>query len=242
MTLCITHDIDYWRAMYNQLDYAKLEVSEHVKATYFQQMKYIQDWNDIDYFNDSAVDALRQIDSMGMEVASHSVSHSRVFEDMPMGKGNEKYPTYRPVVRSKWVTVNGSILGELRVSKFMLDHFDNDKVNKVVSFRPGHLSLPYSLPQAEEAAGYKYSSDVTANDVLTHMPYQLNYDRAYDEEVPVWEFPITIEDEELPRMDLRLDSAVCVAHKISKYGYGLMCVLIHPSEVVYKVKFEKRVD
>jgi hypothetical protein len=237
MTLCITHDIDYWRAMYNQLDYAKLEASRHVRATYFEQMKYIRDWNDIDYFTDSAVDALRQLDSMGMEVASHSVSHSRVYENMQMGEGNERYPSYHPVVRSKWITVNGTVLGELRVSKFMLDHFDNDK-KKVVSFRPGHLSLPFVLPQAEEATGYRYSSDITANEVTSHMPYRVNYDRGYDEEVPVWDFPITIEDEELPRMDLRIDSALSEAHKISKYG-GLMCVLIHPSETVYKVKFER---
>ncbi len=235
LTLCITHDIDYWRSMYNELKYAEMEHARNVKATYFIQVKYIQDWNDLDYFNDSAVVALNEIDSLKMEVASHSISHSRLYESFPLGKGNEQYPTYHPIVRSKTVTVNGTVIGELRVSKFLLDHFDRGP--KVVSFRPGHLSLPYSLPQCLEATGFKYSSDVTANDVLTHMPYQLNYDRAYDEEMPVWEFPITIEDEELPQMDKRLDSALAVAHKISKYG-GLMCVLIHPNEVDYKYKFE----
>ncbi len=238
LTLCITHDIDYWRSMYNALKYAKMEHDRKVQTTYFVQVKYIQDRNDIDYFNDSAVMALKQLDSMKMEIASHSISHSKLFDKFPMGKGNERYPTYHPLVlipNGKYTTINGTILGELRVSKFLLDHFVTDK--QVVSFRPGHLALPYSLPQALLATGYKYSSDVTANDVLTHLPYQLNYDRSYDQELPLFEFPLTIEDEELPQMDKRLDSALAVANKISKYG-GLMCILIHPNEVDYKYKFE----
>ncbi|HTB31750.1 MAG TPA: hypothetical protein VK808_06975 [Bacteroidia bacterium] len=235
LTVCITHDIDYSRSMFNSIDYAKLEKSRNVTATYFIQTKYIHDWNDDAFYNDSAIGTLKFLDSLKMEVASHSVSHSRMYKDFPMGKGNEKYPSYHPVVHSKFVTSGGTVIGELRVSKFLLENFIKDQ--PIVSFRPGHLSLPFSLPQALEGTGFKYSSDVTANDVLTHMPYQMNYNRNYDEEMPVFEFPITIEDEELPEMDKRLDSAMCVAHKISKYG-GLWCTLIHPNITGFKYKFE----
>jgi len=235
LTVCITHDIDYSRSMTNAREYAKLEHSRNVTATYFVQTKYIRDWNDDDFFNDSAIASLMILDSLKMEIASHSVSHSRIYKDFPQGTGTEKYPSYHPIVRSKTVTSNGTVLGELRVTKFLLEHFVKDQ--PIVSFRPGHLSLPFSLPQSLEATGYKYSSDVTANDVLTHLPYQLNYNRGYDVELPVFEFPITIEDEELPQMDKRLDSALAVARKISKYG-GFWCCLIHPNILDYKYKFE----
>jgi hypothetical protein len=235
LTVCITHDIDYSRSMTNAREYAKLEHSRNVTATYFVQTKYIRDWNDDDFFNDSAIASLMILDSLKMEIASHSVSHSRIYKDFPIGTGNEKYPSYHPIVRSKTITSNGTVIGELRVSKFLLEHFIKDQ--PIASFRPGHLSLPFSLPQSLAATGYKYSSDVTANDVLTHLPYQLNYNRGYDEELPVFEFPITIEDEELPHMDQRLDSALAVARKISKYG-GFWCCLIHPNILDYKYKFE----
>jgi hypothetical protein len=236
LTVCITHDIDYSRSMINSIDYAKMEKSKGVTATYFIQTKYIHDYNDDAFYNDSAVGTMRFLDSMKMELASHSISHSHQFMDFTMGKGNEKYPSYHPVVKSTNLTSGGTILGELRVSKFLLEHFIKDQ--PTVTFRPGYLAYPYSLPQALLATGYKYSSDVPANPVLTHLPYQMNYDRSYDEELPLFEFPITIEDRELPVMDKRLDSALAVAHKISKYG-GFWCTLIHPDILGTKYHFEE---
>ncbi len=236
LTVCITHDIDYSRSMINAIDYAKMEKSKGVTATYFIQTKYIHDFNDDAFYNDTAVGTMRFLDSLKMELASHSISHSHQFMDFPMGKGNEKYPSYHPVVKSTKLTSGGTILGELRVSKFLLDNFIKDK--PTVSFRPGYLAYPYTLPQALQATGYKYSSDVPANPVLTHLPYQMNYDRSYDEELPLFEFPITITDLELPVMDKRIDSALAVAHKISKYG-GFWCTLIHPDILGTKYHFEE---
>jgi hypothetical protein len=235
LTVCITHDIDYSKSMSNAVEYAKMETARNIKATYFIQTKYIKDWNDDDFYNDSAVGSIKALDEMKMEIATHTVCHSRMYKDFPIGTGSERYPTYHPVVKSKFVATGGSVLGELRVSKFMIEHFVKDQ--PIVTFRPGHLSLPFALPQCLDATGYKYSSDVSANDVLTHLPYQLNYNRNYDEELPLFEFPITIEDEELPEMDKRLDSALAVAHKIAKYG-GFWCTLIHPNILGFKYKFE----
>ncbi len=236
LTVCITHDIDYSRSMINAIDYAKMEKSKGVTATYFIQTKYIHDFNDDAFYNDSAVGTMRFLDSLKMELASHSVSHSLQYNEFPMGKGNEKYPSYHPVVKSKTLTTGGTVLGELRVSKFLLENFVKDQ--PVVSFRPGYLRYPFSLPQSMQACGYKYGSDLTANSVLTQLPYQMNYDCSYDEELPLFEFPITIEDRELPVMDKRIDSALAVAHKISKYG-GFWCTLIHPDILGTKYHFEE---
>jgi hypothetical protein len=91
-------------------------------------------------------------------------------------------------VKNRNATSNGTILGELRVSKFLLEHFSEQGL---MSFRPGELSNPVALPQALQAAGYRYSSSTTANNSLTHLPYQLNYDRLNDTEMDVFEFPVT---------------------------------------------------
>ena len=108
-----------------------------------------------------------------------------------------------------------------------------------MSFRPGELSNPVALPQALQAAGYRYSSSTTANNSLTHLPYQLNYDRLYDAETDVFEFPVTVEDEELPKLGERLSQAVELAHQIGRYG-GAFVFLIHPNILDHKLEFEKR--
>jgi len=43
----------------------------------------------------------------------------------------------------------------------------------VVSFRPGHLSYPFALPQALQATGFAFSSSVTAGNALSHLPFRL---------------------------------------------------------------------
>ncbi len=235
LSVIFTHDIDYSKSVFNSMDYAKYEKSQGIRATYFMQTKYIRDWNDIEFFDPPNIDGLRRLDSMGTEIASHTVSHSRSMQDFPIGTGAEQYPSYIPFVKEQYKTYNGSIFGELRVSKFLLEHF---LANQVVSFRPGHLSNPMQLPEALTACGYRYSSSITANSCLTHLPYQLAYSRLSSAVTPIFEFPITFEDEALPKMGDRLQDAITVANKIARYG-GSVVILIHPDILDHKLAFEK---
>src|SRR5690606_12089719 len=125
--------------------YAELEKNNGIKGTYFIQTKYIRDWNDDIFFNADNLKYLEKLEELGMEIGSHSVSHSMVFSDFPLGSGSEKYPRYQPFVKEQKLTYNGSIMGELRTSKFLLEH--HLKNDKIVSFRPGHLEYPFALPQ-----------------------------------------------------------------------------------------------
>ena len=52
---------------------------------------------------------------------------------------------YDKFVQDQEHTVDGSILGELRVSRFLLEQL-LPKLH-ITSFRPGHLENPYQLPQ-----------------------------------------------------------------------------------------------
>lgn len=236
LAVVLTHDIDYARSWDPALAYARHEDSAGVKATYFVQTKYVKDWNDEMFFTDATVPYLRALDSLGMELASHSVSHSKVFSRFEMGTGGERYPGYRPFVRDSMEAEGGTILGELRVSKFLLEEVG--KADSVVSFRPGELSNPYGLPQALVATGYRYSSSVTAGNSLTHLPFRLTFNRGPAMELPVWEFPVTVEDEAAPPMLQRLPDALRLAETLRRYG-GLFVVLIHPNTTEGKLDFQR---
>ena len=231
----LTHDVDFNRSLTNALAYAEFEAAEGIRATYFTQVKYLRDFNDVAFFNDTAPPILQRLRALGHELASHSVSHSKDFARFPPGTGAERYPDYQPFVRTPILTLNGSVLGELRVSKFLLEHFGSEEV---ASFRPGHLRNPFMLPQMLAATGYRQSSSATANNALTHLPFQLNYDRARTAEVPVFEFPVTIEDELPPLLGQRVTAALDLVRQLGRYG-GLVNVLIHPDITGHKLQFER---
>jgi len=232
VTILMTHDIDFTSSIENVPTYAALEYEAGVPATYFIQTKYVKDYNDDLFFDPSRTGVLQQLSEMGMEIASHTVSHSNEFRNMPQGSGTESYPEYYPFVQTFTNVRNASISGELRVSKFLLEALGPQTVT---SFRPGHLSLPTSLPQMLEATGYRYSSSLTANEALTHLPFRTMYDRGYHAPVGVYEFPVTIEDE---KGDLfaRLDASIDLTRAVAQYR-GVVTVLVHTESLGSKLDF-----
>ena len=235
-SVVMSHDIDFTGSLSNAVEYAAVEASMGVKATYFLQTKYVKDYNDDIFFNSNGLPHLRRLQALNMEVASHSVAHAPSFAGFEMGTGTEKYPQYLPSVQSRQTTRNGSLLGELRVSKFLIEHFGG---RSVISFRPGHLSYPERLPEALAAVGYRYSSSVTANSSLTHLPYRLNHSRGYESESSIFEFPVTIEDEEKPPLHQRLEQALKIYQSLARYG-GTMILLIHTETTGSKLEFVRR--
>lgn len=238
LSIIITHDVDFAESVSNSLVFAKLEKEMSVKSTYFLQVKYLKDYNDKIFFDETNIKEMNTVHSYGMEIGSHSISHSRQFGQFPIGDGHESYPDYRPFVVDRELTNDGSVLGELRVSKFLIENKTEQK--KVVSFRPGELANPYALPQSLQATEYLYSSSGTANNALTHMPYQLSYNREANQLLPLFEFPVTIEDEEFKDMVKQVPSALEVSELIANYG-GLFVVLIHPNVLGHKLEFEKKI-
>lgn len=236
LAVMITHDVDYARSVDNARAYLDFEKSAGIPATYFIQTKYIRDYNDDVFFNDQEAPRIRELQAAGMELASHSVAHSRQFGTMPLGTGDERYPVYHPFVQNATVTTGASVLGELRISKYLLEAVAPG--DTVTAFRPGYLAEPRALPQALAAVGYRFSSSTTADASLTHLPFALTDDRAGEAESGVFEFPVSIEDEAPPRMDQRVTDALDVARKIARYG-GEMVVLVHPNVTDYKLKFEE---
>ncbi|MCP9470493.1 MAG: hypothetical protein NNA31_10900 [Nitrospira sp.] len=178
---------------------------------------------------------MKALAAMGMEIDSHTVAHSKVFDQFPMGTGTERYPDYQPIVTNRLAARGATVLGELRVSKFLLEALAPGVT--VQSFRAGELAYPLGLPQALVATGYRFDSTATANTVLTHLPYRLMKDRMDQIEVDQYEFPVAVEDEELPPLGERLPDALKLAEQMSRYG-GDLTVLIHPNILDHKLRFE----
>ena len=238
LSFILSHDIDYSKSLENAVLYAEHQKEEGIQGTYFIQTKYVKDYYDAIFMNEAGAAYTQTLEALGAEIASHSVSHAEDLWDFPFGTGTETYPDYVPFVENAYRTRDGSIMGELRVSKFLLDHFARE--SEVVSFRPGYLSNPMNMPEALASSGYKYSSSVTANISFTHYPFQLTYGRGFDALTPVYEFPITIEDELPPAMIDRLDEAKNVARNIAKIG-GIYVVLIHTDAVDSRLEFQKEI-
>ncbi len=237
VSILFTHDIDAQTAAANSRVYAQTLKEAGANGTFFIQTKYMKDWNDVPFFNPTAVRDVRQLVDMGMDVASHTVAHSRVFNDMPMGSGREFYPRYRPFITDDFHVKGGTILGELRVSKFLLE--DLTKAD-VVSFRPGRLSYPFTLPEALNATGYRFSSSVSANLTMSHLPFQLTTGRSSGSLQPVYEFPITLEDELDPPMGARLDQGLALIDRIAQ-DRGMVVILTHPNITDHKLAYTQGV-
>lgn len=237
LSLMLSHDIDYQQSMENAVAYAQHERGEGFAATHFLQTKYVRDWNDDIFFDDAHAIHVTSLQALGMELGSHSVSHSLLFAEFPLGDGKETYPHYQPFVKSAEKTYGGSILGELRVSKFLIESVASE--TQVSSFRPGHLRNPKTLPQSLATVGFRYSSSVTANVALTHLPFQLTHGRNGKMALDVFEFPITVEDELDAPMLNRLPEAIELANRIGRFG-GIFVVLIHPDVLGQKLEFQKK--
>jgi len=229
----LTHDIDYSFSVDTMLLFASLEAANNIQATYFVQTKYIKDKMDIPFITHDKLQNYHALLSMGMEIGSHSVSHTPFFSFLPLGSGYENYPDYRPYYYNFTSTFNETVLGELRVSHYLIEQLFGEKAT---SFRSGYLGFPEKLHVGMKEVGFKYGSNITANEVLTHMPYNTMYDYMLDSELDLYEFPITIEDDEPPEMDKRFEEAVILTKKVSRYG-GIINILIHPNIMGHKYRF-----
>jgi hypothetical protein len=144
------------------------------------------------------------------------------------------YPGYRPYVYAFEKTYGGSIFGEMRVSRFLIDRYS--KSSPTLAFRSSFQYTPFTYPQSLVSSGYRFGSTISANMALTHFPVQLTFNREYDQQLDVFEFPLT-DDDELPPYDadLRLNAAVRLAQQISRYG-GCYVAQVHPTAPGWKVE------
>ena len=234
--LLLSHDVDWENSFAPMLDFAAMEEKHHAKSTFFIQTKYVSDANSAAFFFGKDLDDLEKLYSLGFSIGSHSIIHSRAFNKFELGTGTETLATYNPRGTGFESATGATVFGEVRVSKELLD--GQLPGQQTVFFRSGHLRVPPTMPEALQRCGYLFDSSFTAPDVLTNFPYSLPLGLDFDEDSGLFEFPLTFEDEEAPRLDQRVASALEVIRANAENG-AISVILIHSNDATYKLKAEE---
>ncbi|HXZ19318.1 MAG TPA: hypothetical protein VEG63_05180 [Candidatus Acidoferrales bacterium] len=231
-----THDVDWENSFPPMLDYARAEAARGARSLFFIQMKYVNDANGHGYLTPANLDVLRRIYALGFPMGTHSIIHSRAFNHFELGTGRESYVNYNPRGTGANTAVGATVFGEVRVSRELLD--GNVPGQHSEYFRAGHLRVPKSLPEALERCGYEFDSSFTAPDVLTNFPYALTLGLEFEQDSGLYEFPVTIEDEEEPPLIDRVNSAIEIFRANAENGAPSV-VLIHPTDAKQKLEAEE---
>src|SRR5260370_9666179 len=119
--LLVSHDLDWGQSYANAIQYAADEQQHGATAEYFVHTKYVTDSQDVAFFGPERETQLLQMMASGGRIGSHTVAHSPVLHTFPIGDGTEAYPAYAPANLAMMQTVGGTIFGELRVARPLLD-------------------------------------------------------------------------------------------------------------------------
>lgn len=238
-TLIITHDVDSETGMEWMNRFAEYEQAQGITVNYYITTHYVDDNLFPDYYTPYR-DSVSKLHDQDQRIGSHSVGHFPDFDEFPFGTLNNKRAGYAPRYEGG-ETNGGTILGELEVSKSLLEE---DVPQEVVSFRAGHLLYPDKLVNGLDTLDYKYNSTYSANTVLTSFPYRNVKGRTFSGTLSeVWEVPMTLSDvyandpmteENYPeKVDIWLD-----AHEKYAANGSPVVLLIHPNRR-YKIDAEQ---
>lgn len=234
--LLLSHDVDWEYSFKPMLAFADFEKSAGTSSTFFVQTKYLDDVNSHAFFFGQSLDILRQLLTGNSDIESHTVIHSMLFNKVPLGTGEEQYPTYRARATSDNAAQDATALGEVCVSKSLLD--GELQGHHTIFFRAGHLRVPPYLPEALVRCGYEFDSSFTADDVLSNFPYQLDLDLGMTEPSTIFEFPVTFEDEQLPPIVERVPAMLGVIEANAENGAPSV-ILIHSNNSKEKLQAER---
>jgi len=231
----LSHDVDWENSFKPGLDFVRIENANQASSTFFIQTKYVDDANSKAFFFGPDLTALRELKEQGSSIGSHSIIHSRGFNKFDLGTGHEDYPTYQPRGLGFDTASGATVFGEVRVSKELLD--GEVPGQETIFFRAGHLRVPPSLAEALVRSGYQFDSSFTADDVLSNFPYALPLDLGFEKDSGIYEFPVTIEDEEAPGYAKRVPQALEVIRANAENG-AISVVLVHSNESTTKAAAE----
>lgn len=234
--LMLSHDVDWEYSFKPMLAFASYEKSKGISSTFFVQTKYLDDANSRAFFFGESLDILRELMTGNSDVGSHTVIHSRLFNKVPLGSGEERYPSYRARATPTNAAQDATALGEVCVSKSLLD--GELQGHDTIFFRAGHLRVPPYLPEALVRCGYEFDSSFTAGDVLSNFPYELDFDLGMTEPSTIFEFPVTFEDEQLPPLVERIPAMLDVIEANAENG-ATSVLLIHSNNAKEKLDAER---
>jgi hypothetical protein len=234
--LMLSHDVDWEYSFKPMLAFAEFEKSAGASSTFFVQTKYLDDVNSHAFFFGQSLDILRELAAGNSDIGSHSVIHSKLFNKVPLGTGEEQYANYQARATRDNAAQDATALGEVCVSKSLLD--GEIPAHETIFFRAGHLRVPSYLPEALVRCGYEFDSSFTAGDVLTNFPYRLDFDLGMTEPTSIFEVPVTFEDEQLPTLLDRIPAMLDVIEANAENGAPSV-LLIHSNNARDKLEAER---
>ena len=240
--LLVSHDLDWGASYDNALKFAASEKAQGATATYFAHTKYLDDAQDKAFFTQERGCQLAQMLALGHTVGSHTVAHSKMLKDFPLGDGNEHYPDYRPINVTPFVTKDGSLIGELMVSKSLIDGalLSIGVEHVTTAFRAGELSFHPNAPETFPRLGYTVDTTRAVGEVLTNFPFELLTDWPNARGTGVVELPVTLEDELPPRIDMRTAEALEIIEANADNG-APTSMLVHPNVTDYKLTAQETI-
>jgi hypothetical protein len=234
--LMLSHDVDWEYSFQPMLAFADFEKSAGTSSTFFVQTKYLDDANSHAFFFGPSLDVLRKLVGGKSDIESHTVIHSKLFNKVPLGTGEERYPSYQARATPDNAAQDATALGEACVSKSLLDGELSGHETKF--FRAGHLRVPPYLPEALVRCGYEFDSSFTAGDVMSNFPYVLDFDLGFTEPTTIFEFPVTFEDEQLPPLLERVPAMLDVIEANAENA-AVSVILIHSNNAKEKLEAER---
>jgi hypothetical protein len=233
----LSHDVDWENSFAPGLDFTRAEKENKANSTFFIQTKYVDDANSKAFFFAPNLEILRQLKAAGASVGSHSIIHSRGFAKFDLGSGLETYANYHPQGLGFDTASGATVFGEVRVSKELLD--GEVPSQNTTFFRAGHLRTPRSLAEALERSGYEFDSSFTADDVLSNFPYALPRDPGFEDDSGIYEFPVTVEDEEAPGFAQRVPQSLELISANAENN-AVSVLLVHSNESRLKAAAEAK--
>jgi len=188
--LLLSHDVDSRTGMEWMTAFAAEEYRRGIRASFMITTGYLDNAYGSDYYNPYK-HLIKPVYDLGHEIGSHSVAHSRDFASFEYGTLGSTAANYYPTIVNG-ITSGGSVLGELEVSRDLLEL---EIPSKIRSFRSGHLAFPNTLTNGLSELNYFYNSSNSANDVLSSFPFYPVTDRSFSGVfTQVMEIPVTISD------------------------------------------------
>ncbi|MCD6346195.1 MAG: hypothetical protein J7L96_02115, partial [Bacteroidales bacterium] len=235
LPIIITHTIDSRSDLKASAIYDNLETNNNIKTSYFIQTKYVKDYEGSAFFIPENIPYLRSLSDNGMEIASTGVSNSPFFGYLYSGTGLESYPDYRPMITSETSGFNETLMGELQVSKFLLEHYLRQQ--RIQSFSSPRTKINDYLYSGMESAGYQFSTCTPAAQVQTYLPY-LNQDQVKGNSIgKILEIPVTLNSKDLIQNEDVLSTTVFKLINIEQFG-GVAVIAIEPSPEKNNLEYE----
>lgn len=227
--LLLSHDVDARESFRNAVEYAKAEKRLDVNSTFFVTTKNFSDETDTAYFNATRIPYVKALDSMGFHVASHSVSHTKIFESLPVGESPAEVSDYNPLQRK-------TLWGEVQVSKWLLEKCGIE----VNAFRSGELAYHQKQVDILERCGYTINSTFSANDVMCNFPFRpLRARNVAAPESGLLEIPVTFDGSMgylTPKNREEMVSRWTRIVRCNMENGAISTLLIHPNVTAHKLR------